>query len=76
MELVVCFPPSQLENLPVWHHVLLRALSNDARHLVERDIIALSETAVADWQTGGYKLDRVDKVVRTKSHLEHHRMFD
>lgn len=65
MELVVRFPPSEVENLPVWRHVLLRALSQEARHRVETDIIGLSQKALTDWQNGGYKLGRVDKVVRT-----------
>ncbi|TMS20487.1 Uncharacterized protein E3U43_006980 [Larimichthys crocea] len=62
MELVVRFPPSEVENLPVWRHVLLRALSQEARHRVETDIIGLSQKALTDWQNGGYKLGRVDKV--------------
>uniref|UniRef100_A0A665VJF1 Si:dkey-97o5.1 n=1 Tax=Echeneis naucrates TaxID=173247 RepID=A0A665VJF1_ECHNA len=39
MELVDHYPPSDVENLPIWHHILLRALSQDARHRVETDII-------------------------------------
>ncbi|XP_041647575.1 uncharacterized protein C1orf112 homolog isoform X2 [Cheilinus undulatus] len=62
MELVVRFPPSEQENLPVWRHVLLRALSHDARHRVEMDIIVLAQKALTDWQNGGYKLGQVDKV--------------
>ncbi|XP_070688210.1 FIGNL1-interacting regulator of recombination and mitosis [Pempheris klunzingeri] len=62
MELVVRFPPSDMENLPVWRHVLLRALSHDARHRVETDIIGLSQKAVTNWQNGGHKLGQVDKV--------------
>lgn len=67
MELVDHFLPSELENLPVWRHVLLRALSNDARHRVETDIIALAQKALSDWQNGGFKLGQVDKVVRMHS---------
>ncbi|KAM7388316.1 hypothetical protein PAMP_024502 [Pampus punctatissimus] len=62
MELVKCFLPCEMENLPVWRHVLLRALSYDARHRVEMDIVALSQKALTDWQNGGYKLGQVDKV--------------
>uniref|UniRef100_A0A3Q3XJV0 Uncharacterized protein n=1 Tax=Mola mola TaxID=94237 RepID=A0A3Q3XJV0_MOLML len=43
MELVARFPPSHAENLPVWQHVLLRALSQDARHRVGTDIIGLTQ---------------------------------
>lgn len=70
MELVTSFPPSELENLPVWRHVLLRALSTDARHRVETDIISLTQNALSEWQSGGYKLGQVNKVVRviTKMH--------
>uniref|UniRef100_A0A8D0D445 Fignl1 interacting regulator of recombination and mitosis n=1 Tax=Sander lucioperca TaxID=283035 RepID=A0A8D0D445_SANLU len=67
MELVARFPPSEVENLPVWQHVLLRALSHDARHRVETDIIGLTQKALTAWQNGGYKLGEVDKVVRTTS---------
>ncbi|TKS74537.1 hypothetical protein D9C73_008620 [Collichthys lucidus] len=63
MELVLRFPPSEVENLPVWRHVLLRALSQEARHRVETDIIGLSQKALTDWQNGGYKLGQVDKVL-------------
>ncbi|XP_028259961.1 FIGNL1-interacting regulator of recombination and mitosis isoform X2 [Parambassis ranga] len=62
MELVAQFPPSEAENLPVWQHVLLRALSQDARHRVEADVIAFIQKVVTDWQNGGYKLGQVDKV--------------
>ncbi|XP_038571961.1 uncharacterized protein C1orf112 homolog [Micropterus salmoides] len=62
MELVTRFPPSEMENLPLWQHVLLRALSHDARHRVETDIIGLTQKALTDWQNGGYKLGQVNKV--------------
>ncbi|KAG7230827.1 hypothetical protein INR49_019641, partial [Caranx melampygus] len=62
MELVTRFPPSYVENLPVWRHVLLRALSLDARHRVETDIVGITQKALSDWQNGGYKLGQVDKV--------------
>ncbi|KAM6939208.1 FIGNL1-interacting regulator of recombination and mitosis [Lycodopsis pacificus] len=62
MELVAHFPPSEVENLPVWRRVLLRALSQDARHRVEADIIGLTRGALTDWQNGGCKLGQVDKV--------------
>ncbi|XP_034561014.1 uncharacterized protein C1orf112 homolog [Notolabrus celidotus] len=62
MELVTRFPPSDLENLPVWRHVLLRALSSDARHRVETDIVGLTQKALSDWQSGGCKLGQVNKV--------------
>ncbi|KAI3368821.1 hypothetical protein L3Q82_025800 [Scortum barcoo] len=62
MELVVRFPPSVVENLPVWRHVLLRALSHDVRNRVETDIVGLTQTVLSDWQSGGHKLGQVDKV--------------
>ncbi|XP_030289356.1 FIGNL1-interacting regulator of recombination and mitosis [Sparus aurata] len=62
MELVARFPPSEVENLPVWRHVLLRALSQDARYRVETDIIGLTQKALTDWQNGGCKLGQVHKV--------------
>ncbi|KAM4629595.1 FIGNL1-interacting regulator of recombination and mitosis [Polymixia lowei] len=62
MELVERFPPSQVENLPVWRHVLLRALSHDARLRVETDIVTLTQKTLTDWQNGGYTLGQVDKL--------------
>ncbi|XP_028299347.1 FIGNL1-interacting regulator of recombination and mitosis [Gouania willdenowi] len=62
MELIARFPPSEVENLAVWNHVLLRALSKDTRHRVEKEIISLTEKVVTDWQNGGFKLGKVDKV--------------
>ncbi|MEQ2191423.1 hypothetical protein XENOCAPTIV_028237 [Xenoophorus captivus] len=65
LEFVAEFPPSNVENLPVWHHVLLRALSQDVRRRVETEIIGLMQRVLKEWQDGGYKLGQVDKVVRT-----------
>ncbi|XP_023260992.1 uncharacterized protein C1orf112 homolog isoform X1 [Seriola lalandi dorsalis] len=62
MELVMHFPPSDVENLRVWRHVLLRALSQEARHRVETDIIGLTQKALTDWQNAEYKLGQMDKV--------------
>ncbi|XP_077463161.1 FIGNL1-interacting regulator of recombination and mitosis isoform X2 [Stigmatopora argus] len=62
MELLARFPPSEDANLPIWSQVLLRSLCDEARQLVEADVIALAQKALADWQTGGYKLGQVDKV--------------
>lgn len=69
MELAARFPPSEVENLPVWQHVLLRALSQDARHCVETDIIGLTQKALSNWQNGGHKLGQLDKMVRTTSDM-------
>uniref|UniRef100_A0A3Q0S684 Fignl1 interacting regulator of recombination and mitosis n=1 Tax=Amphilophus citrinellus TaxID=61819 RepID=A0A3Q0S684_AMPCI len=62
MELVSHFPPSEVENLPVWHHVLLRALSQDVRHQVVTDVIGITQKVLTDWQNGGYKLGEINKV--------------
>ncbi|XP_029355907.1 FIGNL1-interacting regulator of recombination and mitosis isoform X2 [Echeneis naucrates] len=62
MELVDHYPPSDVENLPIWHHILLRALSQDARHRVETDIIGITQKTLNEWQNGGYKLGQVEKV--------------
>ncbi|KAM8890592.1 FIGNL1-interacting regulator of recombination and mitosis isoform 1-T2 [Synchiropus picturatus] len=59
MELVVRFPPSCLENLRLWRHILLRALSQDVRHRVVCGITALNEKTLSDWQDGGFKLGQV-----------------
>lgn len=63
MELVAHFPPSEVENLHVWQHILLRALSQDVRLRVETDIIDLSQKVFTDWENAGYRLGEVDKVV-------------
>lgn len=62
MELVMRYPPSEVENLPVWQHILLRALSHDARRHVEADITGFTQKALTDWENGGYKLGQVNKV--------------
>uniref|UniRef100_A0A4W6DIZ1 Fignl1 interacting regulator of recombination and mitosis n=3 Tax=Lates calcarifer TaxID=8187 RepID=A0A4W6DIZ1_LATCA len=62
MELVTRFPPSKVENILVWRHVLLRALSQDVRHRVETDVIGITQKALIDWQNGGYRLGQMDKV--------------
>ncbi|XP_013858414.1 FIGNL1-interacting regulator of recombination and mitosis isoform X2 [Austrofundulus limnaeus] len=62
MELVAHFPPSKVENLPVWHHVLLRALSRETSLHVQADIIGLAQKVLTDWEDGGYKLGQMEKV--------------
>lgn len=64
MELVARFPPSEVENLPVWQHILLRALSQDVLLRVETDIIDLAQKVLTDWESAGHRLGQVDKVVR------------
>lgn len=69
MELVSCYPPSEVENLQVWQHVLLRALSQDARRRVEKDVVSMSDKALSDWQGDGHKLGGVKKLVSATSDL-------
>ncbi|XP_059197361.1 FIGNL1-interacting regulator of recombination and mitosis [Centropristis striata] len=69
MALVERFPPSEVENLPVWRHVLLRALSHDARQRVETDIIGLTQKTLTNWQNGAYQLGQLDKVNTVLSSL-------
>lgn len=69
-ELVARFPPAQVENLPVWRHVLLRALSQDVRLRVELDVVNLAQSVLKDWENGGYRLGHVDKVVSATSGIE------
>ena len=64
MELVARFPPSRVENLPVWQHVLLRALSPDACLRLRADVTALTQQALDHWREGGYRLGQVETVVR------------
>lgn len=56
------FPPSEMENLPVWNHVLLKAFSNEACCRIESGIIGLAQNVLTDWQNEGYKLGQVGKV--------------
>lgn len=70
MELVARFPPSEVENLPIWQPVLLRALSQDARHCVETNITVLTQKALSDWQNGGHRLEQVEKMVSSWTVLE------
>lgn len=69
MELVSHFPPSEVDNLQVWQHVLLRALSQDARRRVEKDVVSMSDKALSDWQGDGHKLGGVKKLVSATSDL-------
>ncbi|KAM9385013.1 FIGNL1-interacting regulator of recombination and mitosis isoform 2-T3 [Pholidichthys leucotaenia] len=62
MELVEQFPPSKMENLQVWQHVLFRALSKEIRHRLTTEIIDVVQKILTDWQNGGYKLGQVDKM--------------
>ncbi|KAG7252731.1 hypothetical protein CRUP_031337 [Coryphaenoides rupestris] len=70
MELVERFPPSRAENLPVWRHGLLRALSPDACHRLRADITALTQQALDGWRDGGYRLGQVDRVVEAHPVLQ------
>jgi len=50
MELLAQLPPSEVENHAVWHHILLRALSQDTRRRVETEMISLTQKVLADHQ--------------------------
>lgn len=63
MELVSRFPPSEADNLQVWQHVLLRALSQEARRRVEKDVVSMCDKVLRDWQGSGHKLGGVKKLV-------------
>ncbi|XP_034035704.1 uncharacterized protein C1orf112 homolog isoform X2 [Thalassophryne amazonica] len=62
MELVLRFPPSEVENLHLWCHILLRALSHEARHCVDTDIVALTQRIFTEWDSGGCKLGQLDRL--------------
>lgn len=65
MELLIRFPPSEEDNLPVWRHILLKALSQEVRQCVETEIIGIAQRLTLNWQTKGHKLGHVAKLVRT-----------
>ncbi|CAL9696304.1 unnamed protein product [Knipowitschia caucasica] len=56
------FPPSLMENLSVWQHVLLKAFTQEVRLTIESGIISLAQTILSDWQKDDYKLFQVDKM--------------
>ena len=56
-------PASRPENQPVWRHVLLRALSPEARQRAEEGLLALVLSALAHWQQGGHRLAELGTVV-------------
>ncbi|KAJ8384494.1 hypothetical protein AAFF_G00204090 [Aldrovandia affinis] len=62
VELVEKFSPKLAENLPVWQHVLLRALSQDVRKQVEKDIVSSASVAVTGWLEKGCRLGELEIV--------------
>ncbi|XP_008334587.1 FIGNL1-interacting regulator of recombination and mitosis [Cynoglossus semilaevis] len=62
MELLIRFPPSEEDNLPVWRHILLKALSQEVRQCVETEIIGIAQRLTLNWQTKGHKLGHVAKL--------------
>ncbi|XP_072555873.1 FIGNL1-interacting regulator of recombination and mitosis [Paramormyrops kingsleyae] len=62
MELIEKFPPGLAENQPVWRHVLLRALSDDGRKRVQRDVAALASDVVGGWLEKGCRLGELEQV--------------
>ncbi|XP_057209428.1 uncharacterized protein C1orf112 homolog isoform X1 [Triplophysa rosa] len=64
MEFVERFPPSQEENLCVWHHILLRCLSTEACVRVEEEVLSKASDALQEWQDSGYRLGNVSRVNR------------
>ncbi|XP_067086644.1 FIGNL1-interacting regulator of recombination and mitosis isoform X2 [Osmerus mordax] len=62
LELVQRHPASCPENQPVWRHVLLRALSPEARQRAEEGLLALVLSALAGWQQGGHRLAELGTV--------------
>lgn len=56
------FPPSQMENLPVWSHVLIKAFCPEARSSVESALVGLAQNVSSDWQKAEYKLGHVHKM--------------
>lgn len=56
------FPPSAMENLPVWSHILLKAFCPEARCTIESGIIGLAQKMMDDWQNEGHKLGQVEQM--------------
>uniref|UniRef100_A0A8C6WL66 Si:dkey-97o5.1 n=1 Tax=Neogobius melanostomus TaxID=47308 RepID=A0A8C6WL66_9GOBI len=53
------FPPSVMENLTLWSHILLKAFSQEARCKIESSIIGLAQKRLSDWQNDDCKLGQV-----------------
>lgn len=62
MAFVDQFPPSVMENLIVWSHILLKAFSQEARCIIESAFIGLAQKMLSDWQKDEYKLGQVHKM--------------
>ncbi|XP_006634708.2 FIGNL1-interacting regulator of recombination and mitosis [Lepisosteus oculatus] len=56
------FSPKEAENLTLWQHVLLKALSLDVRKQVEEDIMKSATAVCASWMEEGCKLGQLEKV--------------
>lgn len=57
------FPPSLIENLPVWSPILLKAFSQEAQCVIQSGILSLAQKMFSDWQNDEYKLGQVNRMV-------------
>uniref|UniRef100_A0A3B4ASR7 Uncharacterized protein n=1 Tax=Periophthalmus magnuspinnatus TaxID=409849 RepID=A0A3B4ASR7_9GOBI len=67
IEFVKQFPPSVMDNLPVWSHVLLKAFSQETQCKIQSGIVKLAQKSLDDWHKDDYKLGQVNKM-QIKSH--------
>ncbi|XP_051955013.1 uncharacterized protein C1orf112 homolog isoform X1 [Xyrauchen texanus] len=56
VDFVEHFPPSQEENLGVWHHILLRCLCAEARMRVEEEVLSRASVVLQEWQNSGCRM--------------------
>ncbi|KAK7888936.1 hypothetical protein WMY93_024496 [Mugilogobius chulae] len=62
IQFVERFPPTEMENLLVWSHILLKAFSQETRCTIESGIINLAQTILSDWQKEDFKLEQINKM--------------
>ncbi|XP_033821473.2 uncharacterized protein C1orf112 homolog [Periophthalmus magnuspinnatus] len=62
IEFVKQFPPSVMDNLPVWSHVLLKAFSQETQCKIQSGIVKLAQKSLDDWHKDDYKLGQVNKM--------------
>ncbi|XP_062857293.1 FIGNL1-interacting regulator of recombination and mitosis isoform X2 [Trichomycterus rosablanca] len=60
MDFLKHFPPSQSENVCVWHPVLLRSLCVEVRACVVDEVLSSATAALDAWQGTGYRLGNVN----------------
>lgn len=64
MEFTQKFPPKEAENLPLWQHISLKALTPDLRKHVEHQLCVVGLTQCRQWLSSRCTLGELPPVVR------------